>query len=62
MQINQLIYINKIEMVTQRTTLNKELKTLEKNLHFAVLNNDPFTEAAIYKRIEIVKSTLLNLD
>lgn len=49
-------------MVTQRTTLNKELKTLEKNLHFAVLNNDPFTEAAIYKRIEIVKSTLLNLD
>jgi len=49
-------------MVTQRTTLNKEIKTLEEQLHHAVLNKDAFTQNAIYKRLEIAKSTLLNLD
>jgi hypothetical protein len=49
-------------MVTQRTTLSKEIKTLEQELHLAVLNGDAFTQMAIYKRLEIAKSTLLNLD
>ena len=49
-------------MVTQRTTLSKEIKTLEQELHLAVLNQDAFTQMAIYKRLEIAKSTLLNLD
>jgi len=49
-------------MVTQRTKLSKEIKFLEEKLHHAVLNNDAFTQMAIYKRLEIAKSTLLNLD
>ena len=45
-------------MVTQRTTLSREIKTLEQQLHHAVLNGDAFTQMAIYKRLEIAKSTL----
>jgi hypothetical protein len=49
-------------METQRTTLSKEIKTLEEQLQVAVLNSDAFEQMAIYKRLEIAKSTLLNLD
>ncbi len=49
-------------MVTQRTTLSREIKTLEEQLYHAVLSGDAFTQMAIYKRLEIAKSTLLNLD
>lgn len=49
-------------METQRTKLNKEVKTLEEQLHHAVLNGDAFSENAIVKRLEIARSILLNLD
>ena len=49
-------------MVTQRTTLSKEIKSLEEQLQGAVLNADAFEQIAIYRRLEIAKSTLLNLD
>jgi len=49
-------------METQRTTLIKEVKSLEQQLQVAVLNADAFEQIAIYKRLEIAKSTLLNLD
>jgi hypothetical protein len=49
-------------MVTQRTKLKKEIETLEEKLKFAVINLDAFEQIDIYKRIEIAKSTLLNLD
>ena len=50
------------KMETQRTTLSKEVKSLEQQLQGAVLNADAFEQIAIYKRLEIAKSTLLNLD
>lgn len=49
-------------MVTQRTTLSKEIKSLEDQLNYAVINLDAFSQIDIYKRLEIAKSTLLNLD
>jgi hypothetical protein len=49
-------------METQRTKLKKEIETLEEQLQFAVINLDAFSQIDIYKRIEIAKSTLLNLD
>lgn len=58
-----LILIFKTDrMETQRTTLSKEIKSLEEQLQGAVLNADAFEQIAIYRRLEIAKSTLLNLD
>ena len=56
------ILIKTDRMETQRTTLSKEIKSLEEQLKGAVLNSDAFEQMAIYKRLEIAKSTLLNLD
>jgi len=49
-------------MVTQRTTLNKKVKELQQELYVAVLNDNKKITPDLEKKIEIAKSTLLNLD
>jgi hypothetical protein len=49
-------------MVTQRQTLQQEVKDLQKELDIAVRTKDAFVQLELFKRLEIVKSTLLNLD
>jgi hypothetical protein len=50
------------ELRTQRTRLTEDIKVLEKELHFSSLNSDVFTSVEIFKKLEIAKSILLNLD
>tara|TARA_B110000503_G_C6862542_1_gene295380 strand:+ start:336 stop:485 length:150 start_codon:yes stop_codon:yes gene_type:complete len=49
-------------MVTQRQTLQQEVKDLQKELDIAIRIKDAFVQLELFKRLEIVKSTLLNLD
>jgi hypothetical protein len=48
-------------METQNITLQKEIKSLEEALHFAVYNGDAFEQMSLHKELEIAKSTLLNI-
>jgi hypothetical protein len=48
-------------METQRTDLKKEIEDLEAKLKFATINCDAFTQMAIYKRLNDVKSLLINI-
>ena len=49
-------------MITQRETLNYEIKWLQKELDLAIMGKDAFVQLELFKRLEIAKSTLLNLD
>jgi len=49
-------------MVTQRTTLQEQITEIEKILHNSVQSDDIFRQVRMYKKLEILKSTLLNLD
>ena len=49
-------------MVTQRHTLNKKVKELQQELYIAVLNDNKEIIPDLEKKIEVAKSTLLNLD
>jgi hypothetical protein len=48
-------------MRTQKHDLKDEIKRLEKELQFAVLNLDAFTQLSINKRLDDAKSTLINI-
>ena len=48
-------------METQDITLHKEIKVLEKALSHAVYNGDAFEQLDLFKKLEIAKSTLLNI-
>ena len=48
-------------MRTQKHDLKDEIKHLEKKLHQAFLNKDYITQLSINKRLNIVKSTLINI-
>jgi len=48
-------------METQETTLQKEIKHLEKALENSVYNGDAFEQLAIHRRLDIARSTLLNI-
>tara|TARA_R100000935_G_scaffold57360_1_gene91142 strand:- start:3174 stop:3329 length:156 start_codon:yes stop_codon:yes gene_type:complete len=45
-------------MITQETTLRKEIKLLEVQLHHAALFKDAFSQIALYKELEEKKSLL----
>ena len=49
-------------MVTQRQTLQQEVKYLQKELDIAVHTQDAFVQIELFKRLEIAKSILLNID
>ena len=48
-------------MRTQKHDLKDEIKQLEKDLQFAVLNLDAFTQLSINKKLDVAKSTLINI-
>jgi|TARA_R110000803_G_C11762777_1_gene294158 hypothetical protein len=48
-------------METQDITLQKEIRGLEKALKNAVYNGDAFEQMALHKKLEVAKSTLLNI-
>ena len=48
-------------MKTQKHDLKQEIKHLESQLRFAVINLDAFTQLSINKRLDIAKSTLINI-
>jgi len=48
-------------MITQADTLKAEIRTLEAQLQHAELDRDAFSQIAIYKRLEIAKSILINI-
>jgi len=48
-------------MRTQKHDLKQEIKDLEKQLRFAVINLDAFTQLSINKRLDDAKSTLINI-
>ena len=48
-------------MRTQKHDLKDEIKRLEQDLQFAVLNLDAFTQLSINKRLDDAKSTLINI-
>jgi len=48
-------------MRTQKHDLKDEIKQLEQDLQFAVLNLDAFTQLSINKRLDFAKSTLINI-
>jgi hypothetical protein len=47
---------------TQRTKLTEDIKELEKQLLYSSTNSDVFTSVELFKKLEIAKSILLNLD
>ena len=51
----------KTDMRTQKHDLKHEIKQLEQDLQYAVLNLDAFTQLSINKRLDIAKSTLINI-
>ena len=65
--INYFVYICLIlifktdKMETQDITLQKEIRGLEKALKNAVYNGDAFEQMALHKKLEVAKSTLLNI-
>jgi len=48
-------------METQETTLQKEIKHLEQALENSVYNGNAFEQIHIHKRLDIARSTLLNI-
>ena len=48
-------------MRTQKHDLKDEIKRLEKELQYAVLNRDAFTQLSINKILDDAKSTLINI-
>ena len=48
-------------MRTQKHDLKDEIKYLEIELHKAMLNKDHITQLSINKRLDIAKSTLINI-
>ena len=48
-------------MRTQKHDLKDEIKHLESQLIFAVINLDAFTQMSISKRLDNAKSTLINI-
>ena len=48
-------------MKTQKHDLKQEIKNLESQLRFAVINLDVFTQLSINKRLDVAKSTLINI-
>lgn len=48
-------------MKTQIDTLNVEIKDLEKQLLHASLYSDVFTSVELFKKLEIKKSILINI-
>ena len=48
-------------MRTQKHDLKDEIKHLEIELHKAMLNKDHITQLSINKRLDIAKSTLINI-
>ncbi len=48
-------------MRTQKHDLKQEIKDLENQLRFAVINLDVFTQLSINKRLDVAKSTLINI-
>jgi len=48
-------------METQDITLQKEIKALERSLENALYNGDAFEQMALHRRLEVAKSTLLNI-
>ena len=48
-------------MRTQKHDLKQEIKHLESQLRFAVINLDAFTQLSINKRLDEAKSTLFNI-
>jgi hypothetical protein len=48
-------------MKTQKQDLKQEIKHLESQLRFAVINLDAFTQLSINKRLDVAKSTLINI-
>ena len=56
-----IINLNLTEMRTQKHDLKDEIKRLEKDLQYAVLNLDAFTQLSINKRLDDAKSTLINI-
>jgi hypothetical protein len=49
-------------MVTQRTKLTEDIKELEKQLFHSSMHSDVFTSVELYKKLEIAKSILLNIN
>jgi len=56
-----IINLNLTEMKTQKHDLKQEIKDLENQLRFAVINLDAFTQLSINKRLDDAKSTLINI-
>jgi len=48
-------------MRTQKHDLKQEIKDLENQLKFAAIFGDTFTQLSINKRLDIAKSTLINI-
>ena len=48
-------------METQDITLQKEIRTLENALSNALYNGDAFEQLDLFKKLEIAKSTLINI-
>jgi len=49
-------------MITQRTMLKEQIIELEAKLKNAALYADAFKQIRLHKKLEILKSTLLNID
>ena len=56
-----IINLNLTEMRTQKHDLKQEIKDLENQLRFAVINLDAFTQLSINKRLDVAKSNLINI-
>ena len=48
-------------MITQIDTLNRDIKALELLLSDALINNDIGAERRIYNSLNVMKSTLFNI-
>ena len=48
-------------MKTQKDDLKAEIKELEKELMFATVTKDAFTQIALYRRLDEVKTLLINI-
>ena len=48
-------------MRTQKHDLKDEIKQLEKDLFDSLLTKDVFKQKAIYNKLDIAKSTLINI-
>ena len=48
-------------MKTQKHDLKQEIKNLESQLRFAIINLDAFTQLSINKTLDVAKSTLINI-